>query len=165
MKLLDSELRHLKATGVVMLMALADYEIRNDGRPRADAKPRHPGVILSFTTPNGAMQFPCDRFDYWADNIRAIALGLEALRKVERYGIAPRSEQYTGWKALPAPASTPTQTKQQALESLRRFISGRVDTLPVDAAIRECEMLTHPDRGGKAEDFKQVQEARKVLLA
>lgn len=27
------------------------------------------------------------------------------------------------------------------------------------------EMKTHPDRGGNAEDFKKVQQARKVLLA
>jgi hypothetical protein len=34
----------------------------------------------------------------WQDNLRAVALGLEALRRVERYGIAQRGEQYAGWR-------------------------------------------------------------------
>lgn len=167
MRLLDDELRHLKASGVVVLMALTPGEIRLDGRPRADARPQHPGVILCFDGAGGPMRFPCDRFDDWADNVRAIALALEALRKVDRYGVTSRGEQYTGWAALPAPDAT--NAKQDAINFIRKIIGwsgGGPFASPeqAKAAIREAEKLTHPDRGGDPEKFKQVQAARRILL-
>lgn len=42
----------------------------------------------------------------WQINLRAIALGLEALRKLDRYGITSRGEQYTGWRAIEATPSS-----------------------------------------------------------
>lgn len=42
----------------------------------------------------------------WQANIRAIAKTLEHLRDLDRWGVTKRGEQYTGWKALPATAST-----------------------------------------------------------
>lgn len=170
MQLLKSELGHLKASAIVLLMALRPQEIRNDGRPRADAKPAHPGVILSFTTPKGPMQFPCDKFNHWADNVRAIALALEALRKVDRYGITKSGEQYKGWQALPAPGeSSVISNRVDALAFIAKVTSIflPVDSQPdvVSYAVREAEKKTHPDRGGDSDEFKKVQQARKVLLA
>lgn len=43
----------------------------------------------------------------WRHNVRSIALGLEALRAVDRFGISRRGEQYAGFRAaLPARASS-----------------------------------------------------------
>jgi len=39
----------------------------------------------------------CD--EDWRHNVRSIALGLEALRAVDRYGISRRGEQYAGFRA------------------------------------------------------------------
>lgn len=47
------------------------------------------------------LRLPCDTFSYWKDNVRAVALALEALRKIDRYGVRTGS-QYAGFKALPA---------------------------------------------------------------
>lgn len=53
-----------------------------------------------------AYQFAVDTFTSWEDNLRAIVLGMEALRKVARYGIVKGNEQYTGWRQLTAKAVT-----------------------------------------------------------
>lgn len=104
--LLERELRHLGARDVVVQMALHDNDFRIDGKPRARAIPDHPGVIVAFDSRYGPLKYATDTFDRFADNLRAIALGLESLRRVDRYGITKRGEQYAGWKALPAAGET-----------------------------------------------------------
>lgn len=163
LQLLDRELSHINAKGVVVLMALDASEIRLDGRPYAKAIPRHPGVILSCTTKYGPFRMACDRFTEWADNLRAIALSLEHLRAMDRYGCTKRGEQYRGWQALPAPNPLPT-TREEAYAELSKVIGeGRAKTLPLDEAFREAALLTHPDTGGDAERFKRIVAAKKVL--
>lgn len=42
----------------------------------------------------GHLSYPCDTFTTLQDNLRVIALALEALRMVDRYGVTRRGEQY-----------------------------------------------------------------------
>lgn len=49
------------------------------------------------------LSYPCDSCDNWQHNVRSIALALQALRAVDRYGVTRRAEQYRGWGKLPAP--------------------------------------------------------------
>lgn len=102
LQVLERELRMLHAERIVVQVALGERQIRNDGMPRSDARADHPGVVLAFDSKWGPLQYATDDFHHWEDNLRAIALAMEALRKVDRYGVSKRGEQYTGWKALPA---------------------------------------------------------------
>lgn len=43
--------------------------------------------------------YATDACEFWQHNVRSIALGLEALRAVDRYGISRRGEQYAGFRA------------------------------------------------------------------
>jgi hypothetical protein len=161
--LLDRELSHLNAKGVVVMMALGESEIRVDGRPYVNAKPRHPGIILACTTKYGPFRMVCDRFDQWQDNLRAIALSLEHLRAMDRYGCTKRGEQYRGWQALPSPNPMPA-TREEAYAELGKVIGEhRARTLPLDEAFREAAKLTHPDAGGSAERFKRIMAAKEIL--
>lgn len=149
-------------------MHVSESHIRNDGMVRADARPSSPGVIIAFDCPHGPMQFPCDTFTDWQDNVRAIALALEALRKVDRYGVTRRAEQYTGWKQLPGPMPSAAElTIEQAGEVMRRFGGGRwVGGMHPDEKrriFRAAQMCAHPDRGGSQSDFELVQKAGRVL--
>lgn len=162
--LLERELKHLGAKHVVIQAYLQPRDIRNDGMIRADSRPSAPGIILSFESKHGPLSYPCDTFTDWQDNLRAIALAIEHLRAIDRYGVTKRGEQYKGWTALPSPNGD-HWSAEEARNFLRSIIGGRVDALPIAVAIRECEFATHPDRGGRAEDFKKVQHARKLLLA
>ncbi|KKK97534.1 hypothetical protein LCGC14_2651780, partial [marine sediment metagenome] len=100
--ILDRELNALGATNVVLELAVRPSQIRQDGWVRGDASIQDPGVILSFDSDVGPMRYPVDRYTSWKGNVRALALALEALRKVNRYGVAGRAEQYHGWLAIPA---------------------------------------------------------------
>lgn len=116
-ELLARELRLLGADDVVVQVAVAELNLRRDGLPRAHAKTDHPGVILAFDTADvGAQRYAADLYDRryakgpegWQHNVRAIALGLQALRAVSRYGIVRDGEQYRGFTAIgPGAAASP----------------------------------------------------------
>lgn len=143
---LESELGKLGARDVVIELALTESEIRLDGWPRSDARPSHPGVIVSFDSKHGALRYGTDAFPDWQANVRAIALGLEALRKVERYGIGKRGEQYAGWRQLSAGDSDLVQRGRELIGEH----GGSTAALKA----------THPDHGGNPDDFRAVQAAR-----
>lgn len=148
MSLLDRELRNLRAVRVVIQLALDESDIRLDGLPRASARPKHPGVILAFHSNKHDLdlQYAVDAFDRWEDNLRAIALGLEALRKVDRYGVTRHGEQYRGWKQL---GSGRPDLAQRGRHLIHRY-----------GGVTEALRATHPDHGGSEEDFLAVQAAR-----
>lgn len=153
--LLSRELRALGAERIVLGLGLRDSQIRSDGLPRADARVDDPRVQIAFTTAFGEpLVFNVDAFRDWRDNLRAIALGLESLRRVDRYGITRSGEQYRGWKALPMSTDPADgiQTREQAQAVIDRYGSE-------GAAIR----ATHPDTGGDPTEFRVVQRAREVL--
>lgn len=130
---LDRELSFLGADEAVVQLAVAESAIRLDGTLRSDRRPpEHPGVVLAFTSKRyGPLQYATDVFDggwgksadtAWRQNLRAIALGLEALRKVDRYGISRRGEQYAGWKQLGAGAPVAMGAAAMTVEEAALFL-------------------------------------------
>jgi len=171
------ELRFLEARQIVCQVALDEGDFRvTDGHPKANAKARHPGVILAFESKHGPLKFYWDTFTAFDDNMRAIALGLEALRKVERYGITNRAEQYAGWKQIGSGLTTgEAMSKDDAwyvlcdladaansTKNLKREVRTRED---VERLYRMAAKLHHPDQGGKRECFEAAVAARDVLIA
>jgi hypothetical protein len=157
-ELLARELRMLAPKTTIMEIDLRDIDFRNDGLPRADRHARTPGIVLTMirTRHGHDLRYEVVEFDRWHDNVRAIALGLEALRAVDRYGVTRRGEQYAGWKALPMSATTPSADRGKAL----------IDKVGgIDAALR----MTHPDNQSRTgytdADFIDVQAYRDLVAA
>ncbi|OMC46872.1 molecular chaperone DnaJ [Mycolicibacterium fortuitum] len=172
--LLDRETFHLgngrRHPDTVLQIALRERDFRiSDGMPRANAVPSHPGVILSIESAKGPLSFPCDKFDRWQDNLRAIALGLEALRKVDRYGITPGDEQYQGWRAIEAKPAKGFPNAAEALVFLASVDSrAHHPPAPADAAAiyRRARAEAHPDRNsGARELWDRVEAAADRLRA
>ena len=168
--LLDDELRAIDARQCVLSLDIDPNHWRRDGQPREDKPAKSPAVVLSFETKKaGPLQYPCDSFIDWRDNVRAIALSLEALRKMDRYGVTKNAEQYKGWARLGGPAPTSdSYTPETAADYL-----GKLTGIPpadllrsrdafVDA-LKQAKILTHPDRVGVDQAFKEVQKAGEVL--
>src|SRR2546430_1342870 len=104
-ELLERELRYLEAREPVVIEAgYRPQDIRLDGQPRANARLDDPAVVVSFQSRFGPLRYACDTFREHAANLRAIALTLEHLRAVDRYGVTRRGEQYQGGPALPPAA-------------------------------------------------------------
>jgi hypothetical protein len=172
---LEKELARLRAREITIEAFLRPDDISNDGWPRSAALASQPGVILRFVTKKGEMEFACDRFSDWVQNLRAIALGLEKLRQIDDYGIVVEEEQqYEGWfKKLP-PASATDEAAECAKILIRYAFVPGVDTGKVladrkvfDKVWREAVRRTHPDQndGNGAADFNNVINARERLKA
>lgn len=171
--LLARELDHLGRKNVVVQVALTERDIRNDGFPRANARPAHPGVIVSLDSKYGPLSYPCDTFTTWQDNLRGIALALESLRAVDRYGVTKRGEQYTGWKQLGGRPIPQPMTVGEAVDFMASHADphGRIPDLrvalragrTVEATYRLAAKALHPDTGGSHEEFQRLQEAKRVL--
>ncbi|HWD97355.1 MAG TPA: hypothetical protein VG246_13120 [Acidimicrobiales bacterium] len=175
-ELLDRELSHLRAKEVKLQLDVTDYQVRRDGMLRSDTKVTYPGVILGFNTPEwGGLSYPCNAFasNYkqpaWQANVRAIALGLEALRRVERYGIANRGQQYAGFAELGSGIAMGPMSSAQALELLLKAVEAEEDddgsSWGDGELFRRAAMKHHPDVGGDPDYFKLLVEARDVLEA
>lgn len=150
---------------VIFALAMDESRITVDrSRPKANANPDHPGVILAFSSVHGPLRYATDTFTKWQDNLRAIALGLEALRKVDRYGITKRGEQYRGFAALPAGGPSGPTSIEEAVKLLARV----ADIENIDHAFylanresihRAAKRAAHPDAGGSQELFVDVTRA------
>ncbi len=169
-RLLETELKHLRAESIILQAAVQRSQIKNNGMLYADAQPQHPGVILSFYSKHGPLSYPCDTFDRWQDNVRAIALSLNALRQVDRYGVTKRAEQYKGFERLEAPKATTREDIRHAANLLCTACDGHasmeriIESTDVrEAAYRRALFKVHPDHGGNAEDFQKVQAAKELL--
>lgn len=150
-ELLAKELRQHGSRRAVLEIDFREQDLRLDGLPRADRRAQSAGVVLSFeaTAVSGSprLRYEVGTFNDWRDNLRAIALGLEALRAVDRYGVTKRGEQYAGWKQL--------ATGGPSVERGRQLIREHGD-------VRRALLATHPDQGGDPADFADVQAAREA---
>jgi hypothetical protein len=176
--ILERELRHLnyRRGSTVLLTAHSPYDVRKDGQLRSDVRrPEHPGVVVKFDVYDSrlkryvTMSFECDQFTEWKDNVRAIADAMEALRKVDRYGVSAggrHNAQYEGYKALPS-ADGRVSSREDAAEFISQHsgwpASSLNDVEVLSKAYRQAALKLHPDKGGTQDDFVKLQDAYRVM--
>jgi len=164
--LLEREL-DLNAKHIVIQADVSREDVRLDGMLRANARPKSPRVIISFGSKYGNLSYPCDTFTFWQDNVRAIALALESLRKVDRYGVTRRAEQYKGWAKI-EDNSLPS-TIYEAATLLSSLTSDPVSSLMENDRLTKSQLRTalakyHPDcnpSGSKM--FKRLAAAKDLF--
>ena len=164
--LLEDELRHLGGHSLIVQAYFTREQIRNDGWPRSTASPSEPGVVLTFESDAGPMRFAADRFNHWEDNIRAIALGLNALRTVDRYGITSGREQYRGFAALPAAGGATAPSVEACVAVLAELSGLDAEAVRLDPkrAYRLMAQRHHPDkRNGDDADWRRGEAAYRLL--
>lgn len=184
--LLSDEIRTLGGTRAVISVVLVDGFVRRDGMLASRSRVGHPGAVVSFATPDlGPLRYASDayesrwtgdRHESWQANVRAIALGLEALRAVDRYGIAMRREQYVGYRALPPgrgdASSGMTTTDAAAIlcraagmpEPAVRVMDREAFATYGPEILRKARAAAHPDRhGGDRGQWNLVDNAAQEL--
>lgn len=171
LSMLEDEVRHLNGGDVTMALGVEPRHITNDGRVYASARIQDPSVIVSVRAGATRLAFPCDTYNFWQDNVRAIALCMKALRDIDRHGVR-KGAQYEGFKALPGAGQTSsTITAHVAAELVARETGGGYTPRRIlenmeacVGALRMAQQMTHPDRPtGSTPRFQAVSEAKRVL--
>lgn len=149
----DLILAELGRMGVESVVISSNLRVRLDGRPHADQRaPQDAGAAIYFQHRGRQVCFACDKWSTVEDNLRAISLTLEAVRGMERWGAASIEATFTGYAALPAPAGA---NWWEVLEVERGTPSPDV----IRASYRRLVKQHHPDTGGSADKFREIQEA------
>lgn len=168
---LERELELLDATDARIGIDLLPSQIRLDGWPKAGAS-APPPVVLTFESQHGALRFQCDRYDDWRANLRAIGLTLQRLRLVDEGGVTRGGEQYRGFAALLPGGNGTLSDAAEAARLVLRLAGmapdeanalGVLDGSTRTSVYRLAARKAHPDQGGTAAQFAQLQGAMKVL--
>lgn len=171
--LLERELRHLGAKSAILEIDCRPWDLRQDGMLRANARPQGPRVIISAETKHGPMRIPCDTYTDHESNLYAIALSLEKLRAVDRYGVTMHGEQYRGWTALPASTGNGLASIESAWRLLVLIATGETDYVlkpehrtreTAERYFREAAKIAHPDAGGSDDQFVAIRKARDLII-
>lgn len=100
---LELELGRLGATDAVLSTNL---KLSLSGTPYSgQAEPKDRGAAVYFKLDGADRVLACDRYLSSAGNIAAIANHIEALRRIERYGVGTIAQAFAGYGALPAPSA------------------------------------------------------------
>lgn len=161
---LDRELFMLGATTAALHVVTHNgaADMRRDGLLRATARPSHPGVAVDFMSKFGPMTMFCDSYEShgarpsWQANLRAIALTLEKLRAVDRYGVGGATgKQYTGWLQIEAGAADVDRDWARLAE-----IAGiEPSSVTSDILWKRAVKAAHPDRhAGRRELWDEVEQ-------
>lgn len=166
--ILKFELAELGAHEVAMHVVTENGrdDVRQDGLLRARAKLIHPGVALEFQSQHGPMAIWCDSYESkgtmtdWQSNLRAIALTLEKLRAINRYGIGQGGQQYAGWLQITA-GSADVDRDWARLTEIAHAEPGSMTS---DALWRRAQKHAHPDaHGGDLTLWNETQDLGRRL--
>lgn len=149
-----AELRRMDASSAVIS---SNVQLRGDGLPRSgQPQPTDPGVAVYFKFERQDVCLACDTWTTVEDNLWAVALTLEAMRGIDRWGAAKLKATFTGYAALPAPAG--------ALWWEVLGLHDRATLEQVRDAYRALARAHHPDAGGTHEEFVRIQSAYDVAM-
>lgn len=149
---LSAELGRLGAQHEVLS---TNVQLRLDGLPRSgQPEPEDPGAAVYFRLKGQPRVLACDRWNRVADNIAAIAQHIDAIRRMDRYGVGSLEQAFAGYAQLPA---------NTALDWRNVFgfaKDAQVYPGDVDEKFKELARLHHPDAGGTHEGMARLSEAR-----
>ena len=99
---LELELDRLGATDSLMS---SNLKLGVSGVPLSgQGEPRDAGVAVYFKLHGADRVLACDRYTSAAGNIAAIAAHIDALRRIDRYGVGSIDQAFAGYAALPPPS-------------------------------------------------------------
>lgn len=129
------------------------------GTPYGNEQPSDPGAAVYFRFKGRATVLACDTFVTLADNIAALAAHIDALRRIERYGVGTIEQALAGYKALPAD----TAANWRAVFGFSADV--RVTREQLDSAYKAAARQRHPDLGGSDMEMSHINRAREFALA
>jgi hypothetical protein len=152
---LENEIRRLGAKNPVFS---TNVQTRADGRPYANRGiAPDPGAAVYFTLNGKRMAFACDIWDRVEDNLWAIAKHIDAMRGQQRWGVGSVEQAFAGYVALEH------RTGPSCWETLG--LPANATEAQIIDAWRTLAKTAHPDKGGSAEAWNALNQAKDIPVA
>lgn len=152
--------RELNLLGARNVIISTNLKLRNDGLPASSQRePDDAGAAVYFQLNKKPRVLACDKWKTVGENLYAIAKHVEALRGQERWGVGTLDQAFTGYAALPS------ETGQHWTSVLGLSLDSDAATITAKYRKLVVEKNAHPDRGGDADEFIRLTQARDEALA
>lgn len=146
---LMAELDRLGATNAVLS---TNVELRLDGLPMGNrSEPSDTGVAVYFRHKGKPIVMACDRWLTVADNIAAIAQHIDAIRRMDRYGVGRLEQALAGYQRL--------LSGRRAWFEVLGFSSPVHEWSRIEDAYKSLAKRLHPDAGGSHDAMAELSEA------
>lgn len=159
---LEAELKRLGVASWNVIVS-SNLVLGQRGMPLANqAEPADPGVAVYFKLRDKPRVLACDRWRRTAENLAAIAAHIDAIRRVDRYGVGTLDQAFAGYTPLPPPGADNRPPW--------RKVFGIPEDMPatpsaINVTYRELAKKLHPDQpGGSHEAMAQLNQARDDAL-
>lgn len=159
----DRLVDQLERLGAQSALVSTNVELTAFGLPRGGrAEPPDPGVAVYFELGGKDRVLACDRWQTVAENVAAIAAHIDAIRRVDRYGVGTLEQAFAGYDALPAPGADNRPPWRKVLGITE---NAKVDETMVRVMYRLRASALHPDKPtGSHDAMAQLNEARDAAL-
>lgn len=150
----------LRLLGAKEIIVSTNIPIRNDGLPYANP-PRieDPGVAVYFKLKGQPRSMACDKWDLVDHNAHALALTIDAMRGLDRWGASQMLDRvFQGFAALPAP---PQEAGWWETLQCQRDAS----LAEIERAYRRLAIKAHPDMGGSHDVMTALNRALEIARA
>lgn len=149
---LSGELGRLGARGEILS---TNMQTRLDGLPYSGQRdPDDPGAAVYFTLKGQPRCLACDAWTRTADNIAAIAQHIDALRRIDRYGVGTLDQAFAGY----APRLQAAPEEWWIVLNVSRASSQQA----IDEAFTRLARVAHPDAGGSHDAMARLTAARQA---
>lgn len=145
------------------ILLSTNVSLNSFGLPRADRKvPEDPGVAVYFDLHGKDRVLACDRWNSVAGNMAAIANHIDAIRRVDRYGVGTLDQAFAGYDALPPPGAD----NRPPWRVVFGLVNGaQVDRETILARYKRLARDAHPDTPtGSTEAMAVLNVARDMAL-
>ena len=152
---LDRLQRQVDYLGARYAVISTNVEIKLSGLPRSgQPEPGDVGVAVYFQLKGRATAMPCDRWDRVADNIAAVAAHIDAVRRIDRYGVGTVEQMFTGFQAIRGPGPKPWREVLGIPPQTACTVAYVMDQY------RDLARKHHPDAGGSEAMMAEINAAR-----
>lgn len=159
-KEVEAELARLRATQWVITSNLPSRG--PTGLPYADGHSSDPGIAVWCVYRRVERVFACDRWMKPAENLRAIAKSIEAMRGLVRWGMADVLESvFTGFAAALPPGPQEIRSWREVFEVGESLADVCNDDLLAIIKARHRRLIgqAHPDAGGSDDRAAELNSA------
>lgn len=144
---------HLMGVRDWQFIVSTNLPLRRDGLPISRAaEPSDPGVALYFRLHDEPHALACDKWDRCADNLRAIALHIGAIRGQDRWGVGSMRQAFAGY-GLKQLAEVGAKKPWWELLGMKEQPSSPA---VVKERFHALALDHHPDRGGNANQMAEI---------